>query len=253
MTRVETPGYLDLGFAKLDTAREGRTGFAEVIYGAGKTVPQLVAAFAALADRSATVLATRCDAAQAAAVSAALPDARWHPEARTIVLRRDPAPPTGSVVIATAGTADAPVAAEAAVTAEAFGANVGWCRDIGIAGIHRLVASAEQLRGANAIIAVAGMDGALPGAIAGLVNVPVIAVPTTYAGSEMTTMYGLTEAGAKKTGKDPRVLPRTVIYDPELSLGLPFAITVAPRMARSSTPRGLRPLRSRSLARLPRA
>jgi len=179
MTRVETPGYLDLGFAKLDTAREGRTGFAEVIYGAGKTVPQLVAAFAALAERSATVLATRCDAAQAAAVSAALPDARWHPEARTIVLRRDPAPLNGSVVIATAGTADAPVAAEAAVTAEAFGASVGWCRDIGIAGIHRLVASVEQLRGANAIIAVAGMDGALPGAIAGLVNVPVIAVPTS--------------------------------------------------------------------------
>ena len=179
MTRVETPGYLDLGFAKLDTAREGRTGFAEVIYGAGKTVPELVAAFAALAERSATVLATRCDSAQAAAVSAALPDARWHPQARTIVLRRDPAPLNGSVVIATAGTADAPVAAEAAVTAEAFGANVGWCRDIGIAGIHRLVASAEQLRGANAIIAVAGMDGALPGAIAGLVNVPVIAVPTS--------------------------------------------------------------------------
>ena len=179
MTRVETPGYLDLGFAKLDTAREGRTGFAEVIYGAGKTVPELGAAFAALAERSATVLATRCDAAQAAAVSAALPDARWHPQARTIVLRRDPAPLTGSVVIATAGTADGPVAAEAAVTAEAFGANVGWCRDIGIAGIHRLVASVEQLRGANAIIAVAGMDGALPGAIAGLVNVPVIAVPTS--------------------------------------------------------------------------
>ena len=179
MTRVETPGVLDLGFAKLDTAREGRTGFAEVIYGAGKTAAELVAAFTALAERSATVLATRCDAAQAAAVAAAVPDARWHPEARTIVLRRDPAPPAGCVVVATAGTADAPVAAEAAVTAEAFGAQVEWCRDIGIAGIHRLVASVDRLRAANAIVAVAGMDGALPGAIAGLVDVPIIAVPTS--------------------------------------------------------------------------
>ena len=176
---VDAPGYLDLGFAKLDTDREGRTGFAEVIYGAGKTAAEVAAAFSALAARSATVLATRCDAAQAAAVAAAVPDARWHPEARTIVLRRDPAPPTGCVVIATAGTADAPVAAEAALTAEAFGANVKWCRDIGIAGIQRLVASAAQLRTANAIVAVAGMDGALPGAIAGLVDVPVIAVPTS--------------------------------------------------------------------------
>ncbi len=172
-------GYLDLGFAKLDTAREGRTGFAEVIYGAGKTTAELAVAFAALAERSVTVLATRCDAAQADAVAERVPDARWHPEARTIVLRRDPAPPVGSVVIATAGTADAPVAAEAAVAAEAFGANVDWCRDIGIAGIHRLVASAERLRAAHAIVAVAGMDGALPGAIAGLVDVPVIAVPTS--------------------------------------------------------------------------
>jgi len=179
VTSVDAPGYLDLGFAKLDTAREGRTGFAEVIYGAGKTTAELVAAFAALAERKATVLATRCDPAQGAAVTERVPDARWHPEARTIVLRRDSAPLTGCVVIATAGTADAPVAAEAAVTAEAFGANVEWCRDVGIAGIHRLVASADQLRSANAIVAVAGMDGALPGAIAGLVDVPVIAVPTS--------------------------------------------------------------------------
>ena len=179
MTGVEPNGYLDLGFAKLDTDREGRTGFAEVIYGAGKTASEVAAAFGALAARSATVLATRCDATQAAAVAAVVADARWHPEARAIVLRRDPAPPIGCVVIATAGTADAAVAAEAALTAEAFGANVEWCRDIGIAGIGRLVASAAQLRTANAIVAVAGMDGALPGAIAGLVNVPVIAVPTS--------------------------------------------------------------------------
>ncbi|HUQ17105.1 MAG TPA: nickel pincer cofactor biosynthesis protein LarB [Candidatus Saccharimonadales bacterium] len=176
---AQPPGYLDLGFAKLDTAREVRTGFAEVIYGEGKTAPEVAKAFAALAERSATVLATRCDAAQADAVAAVVPEARWHPASRTILLRRVPAPVTGCVVIATAGTADAPVAAEAAVSAEAFGANVEWCRDIGIAGIHRLIANVEQLRGANAIIAVAGMDGALPGAIAGLVDVPVIAVPTS--------------------------------------------------------------------------
>ena len=179
MTATGDRGYLDLGFAKLDTARESRTGFAEVIYGAGKTAAELTAAFAALAERSATVLATRCTGSQADAVRAALPNARWDPEARTIVVRHDPAPGVGCVVIATAGTADAAVAAEAAVTAEAFGATVEWCRDIGIAGLHRLAANVERLRAAHAIVAVAGMDGALPGAIAGLVDVPVIAVPTS--------------------------------------------------------------------------
>ena len=179
MTSVDDRGYLDLGFAKLDTAREGRTGFAEVIYGAGKTVPELTAAFTALAERSVAVLATRCTEAQADAVRAAVPDARWDEVARTVVLRRDPQPGVGLVIVATAGTADAAVAAEAAVTAEAVGATVEWCRDIGIAGLHRLAASAERLRAANAIVAVAGMDGALPGAIAGLVDVPVIAVPTS--------------------------------------------------------------------------
>ncbi len=179
MTSVSDRGYLDLGFAKLDTAREGRTGFAEVMYGAGKTAAELSMAFAALAERSATVLATRCTDVQAEAVIAAVPNACWDARARTIVLRRDAAPGVGCVVVATAGTADAAVAAEAAVTAEAFGAKVEWCRDIGIAGLHRLAASVDRLRAANAIVAVAGMDGALPGAIAGLVEVPVIAVPTS--------------------------------------------------------------------------
>ncbi len=179
MTQGGDREYLDLRFAKLDTAREDRTGFAEVIYGAGKTSAELAAAFAALSARSATVLATRCTDVQAESVIAAVPQARWDGESRTIVFRREAVSGVGCVVVATAGTADGAVAAEAAVTAQALGANVQWCRDIGIAGLHRLAASVDKLRAANAIVAVAGMDGALPGAIAGLVEVPVISVPTS--------------------------------------------------------------------------
>lgn len=169
----------DLGHTTLDTQRALRTGFPEVIYAAGKSPDQVVSAFAALAESARVVLATRCDDAHVAALRAAIPGARVVPAARAVVLDRRSARPRGLVVVATAGTSDGPVAEEAALTAELLGAEVQRCTDIGIAGLHRLVGALETLRRARAIVAVAGMDGALPGAIAGLVGVPVIAVPTS--------------------------------------------------------------------------
>ena len=171
--------FKQLGHTMLDTHRALRTGFPEVVYAAGKTPAQVASAFAALGESGPVVLATRCDAAHVAAIVAAVPEARSVPEARAVVLDRRRARLHGRVVVATAGTSDLPVAEEAALTAELLGAEVERCTDIGIAGLHRLLASRETLRRARAIVAVAGMDGALPGAIAGLVSVPVIAVPTS--------------------------------------------------------------------------
>lgn len=169
----------DLGHTSLDTQRALRTGFPEVIYAAGKTPDEVVSAFVALAESARVVLATRCDDAHVAALRVAVPEARVVAAARAVVLDQRNAVPRGLVVVATAGTSDGPVAEEAALTAELMGAAVQRCTDIGIAGLHRLVGSLETLRRARVIVAVAGMDGALPGAIAGLVGVPVIAVPTS--------------------------------------------------------------------------
>lgn len=169
----------DLGHTALDTQRELRTGVPEVIYAAGKSPGQVAAAFAALAESAPFVLATRCEPAHVAAVRDAVPGARAVPEARAVVLDRRAPRRGGLVVVASAGTSDGPVAEEAALTAQLLGAEVARCVDIGIAGLHRLVASLELLRRAHVIVAVAGMDGALPSAIAGLVRVPVIAVPTS--------------------------------------------------------------------------
>lgn len=169
----------DLGHTSLDTQRALRTGFPEVIYAAGKSPEQVVSAFTALAESARVVLATRCDDAHIAALRAAIPEARVVLAARAVVLDRRDIRPRGLVVVATAGTSDGPVAEEAALTAELLGAEVQRCTDIGIAGLHRLVGAIDTLRRARAIVAVAGMDGALPGAIAGLVGVPVIAVPTS--------------------------------------------------------------------------
>lgn len=169
----------DLGHTSLDTQRELRTGVPEIIYAAGKSPAQVAAAFAALAESAPFVLATRCESAHVTAVLAAVPDARAVPAARAVVLDRRAMRRSGLVVVATAGTSDGPVAEEAALTAELLGSEVARCNDIGIAGLHRLIASLDLLRRARVIVAVAGMDGALPSAIAGLVRVPVIAVPTS--------------------------------------------------------------------------
>lgn len=171
--------YEDIGCAKLDYHRSLRSGFGEVIYGPGKTVDQMVQICCHFAARKANVLATRVSLQQAQAVREVLPDAEYESLGKTLTLRFDTPQDLGFVAVCTGGTADIPVAEEAARTAEFFGCHVERVFDVGVAGIHRLFAKLETLRKANCIIAVAGMEGALAGVTAGLVENPVIAVPTS--------------------------------------------------------------------------
>ena len=170
----------DLGYARLDTDRLGRTGDAEVVYGAGKTPAQVVELLRTLyaTHRGHAVLATRLTAKAQAAVAVELPEAVVDPVGRTAVLGE---PPTsrGTVAVVSAGTADAPVAAEAATTARVFGAGVDLITDVGVAGLHRVMGVRERLDAADCLIVVAGMEGALPSVVGGLVGVPLVAVPTS--------------------------------------------------------------------------
>ena len=172
--------YEDLMHAKLDHHRSLRTGFPEVIFGQGKTLAQLVVIAERMAAHSQKVLITRVDAAAYKAVKAVLPDARYNEAARASIVDRA-AKKKGKAgrVILTGGTADIPVAEEAAVTAELMGNEVQRIFDVGVAGIHRLFNHLEQIRGAKVVVAVAGMDGVLPSVVGGLVTCPVIAVPTS--------------------------------------------------------------------------
>ena len=172
--------YEDLMHAKLDHHRSLRTGFPEVIFGQGKTLKQLVGIAERMAARSPKVLITRVDRASYRAVRAVLPDASYNEAARAIILDRS-GKKAGrpGIVILTGGTADIPVAEEAAVTAELMGSDVMRIFDVGVAGIHRLFNHLEQIRGARVVVAVAGMDGVLPTVVGGLVTCPVIAVPTS--------------------------------------------------------------------------
>jgi NCAIR mutase (PurE)-related protein len=166
--------------ARVDHHRDVRTGFPEVIFCQGKTAAQVSAIAAELLAHGDVVLATRASAEQLSAVLEVASDAVWHEAARVIVVDRREAPPCeGHVVVATGGTADIPVAEEAAVCAEVMGCRVTRLFDVGVAGVHRLLAHTDTLRSARAIVAVAGMEGALPSIVAGLVDVPVIAVPTS--------------------------------------------------------------------------
>lgn len=170
----------DLGFAHVDLGRARRCGIPEVIYCPGKT-PEQVAGIARSLNRAGqAVLATRATPEQYASVRAALPLAVFHAAARAIVIKgRRPVRSTGMVVVVSAGTTDIPVAEEAALAAEHAGARVERIFDVGVAGLHRLVGHAPLLRKARAIVAVAGMEGALPSVISGMVDCPVVAVPTS--------------------------------------------------------------------------
>ena len=169
-----------LGFARLDHHRALRCGFPEVVYGPGKTPAQLAAIVPRLAAASATVLVTRADRAGYEAVSAVAPDAVYHPSSRAIVVdRRSERRGVGLVAVVAAGTSDLPVAEEAALTANLMGARVEQFTDVGVAGIHRLFAVLPTIRQARAVVVVAGMEGALPSVVAGLVSRPVVAVPTS--------------------------------------------------------------------------
>ena len=172
---------LDLGFAKLDIEREKRQGFPEVIYCAGKTVPQCAEIFAKLAEHSPNVLATRVSPEQKDAILAKVPDAKYYEAARIVALERQPEPKDKDriITILTAGTSDLPVAEEAAVTARMMGNEVKLISDVGVAGIHRLFEQMPEINKANVLIVIAGMEGALASVVGGLVSKPVIAVPTS--------------------------------------------------------------------------
>jgi hypothetical protein len=176
----DQPAVIDLGYARLDADRAHRTGDPEVVYGRGKTPEQVVGTLTALAARhpERAVLATRLARQAQAAVAAALPAAVVDPVGRTAVL--GPLPPArGRVGVVAAGTADAPVAAEAATTIAVHGAEPVRIDDVGVAGLHRLLAVRDQLETFDALVVVAGMEGALPSVVGGLTGVPLVAVPTS--------------------------------------------------------------------------
>ncbi len=179
LERLRRLPFEDLGFAKIDQHRALRAGAPEAIFCPGKTPDQVVAIARRLAEGHVNVLATRADASVAAAVTAAeLPHA-YHAEARLLVVRPAPTEGVGLIAVVAAGTADLPVAEEAALVAEALGNRVERLHDCGVAGLHRLLAQWDTLAEAHVVIAVAGMEGALPSVVGGLVDRPVVAVPTS--------------------------------------------------------------------------
>ena len=172
--------FSDVGFAKIDNHRQLRTGYPEVIFCAGKTVEQSEEIIRLMYERGNNILATRVPEALWKRIDGLYPEARYNDVARTIAIKRNDITPTSTYIsIVTAGTADIPVAEEAAVTAELFGNRVERIYDVGVAGIHRLYSRIELIRDGRVIVAVAGMEGALPSVIGGLVDKPVIAVPTS--------------------------------------------------------------------------
>lgn len=172
---------LDLGFAKLDLQREARCGFPEVVYCAGKTVGQSVQILDVLMDKYDNVIGTRADKAVYDALISRHPAAHYDPLARMVYQHKDKTVVNGDRLISviTAGTSDIPIAEEAALTAEIMGNRVERIYDVGVAGIHRLLARVDDIRQANVNIVVAGMEGALASVVGGLVDKPVIAVPTS--------------------------------------------------------------------------
>ena len=166
-------------FANLDFSRKERTGFAEVVYCAGKTPEQVAAIFQKLAEREGEVLGTRADEAQYAAVKKELADASYDPLSKILKVERKKKEEIGLIAVCSGGTSDQYAAEEAVLTASFFGNKVERFYDIGVSGIHRTFEKIERIRQANAVIAVAGMEGALASVLGGLVYVPVIAVPTS--------------------------------------------------------------------------
>jgi NCAIR mutase (PurE)-related protein len=173
--------YRDLPVARVDTHRALRQGMPEVIFGLGKSAEQIAAIAQVLAASGANALVTRVDPATAEQARALLPDLEWVPQARALMLRQVTVPVRGrgTILVVTAGTSDLPVAEEALLVAEFLGNKVERLVDVGVAGLHRLLAQLELLRSARVLIVVAGMEGALPSVVAGLVERPVIAVPTS--------------------------------------------------------------------------
>ncbi len=231
-------GYEDIGHARIDHHRALRTGLPEVIYAAGKTPEQTAEIFARMATAGHAVLATRATPETAAAVLAIIPAAMHNPIARTIALSAAypdpttpdpcsliPEPSTSGpcVAVLCAGTSDLPVAEEAAVTAELFGSRVVRLFDVGVAGLHRLLSVRDQLANADAIVVCAGMEGALPSVVGGLVGVPVIAVPTSVG-------YGASFAGsAALLGMLNSCSPNVVVVNIDNGFGAAYTATLIAR------------------------
>src|SRR2546428_10337803 len=170
----------ELGFATLDTHRALRKGFPEVIFGSGKTAKQIVGIATELLRREEQLLVTRINVEQAEAIRKRFPIATYHETARSVTIEKRPiSKRPGSIAVLCAGTSDLPVAEEAAVTADVMGNRVERIYDVGVAGLHRVVGRLGLSQSANVLVGGAGMEGALPGGVAGLVSRPVIAVPTT--------------------------------------------------------------------------
>lgn len=181
--------FEELGYAKLDTHREIRSGFPEVVYCSGKPDDYLVSIYQKLYECNGEVFGTRADSHQYELVQKVLPDVTYDTVSHILKLEKEGKVRKGKIAICSAGTADIPVAEEAAQTAEYFGAHVERIYDVGVSGIHRLLAKVEVLQEANCVVAVAGMEGALASVIGGLVSRPVIAVPTSVGYG--ASMHGL--------------------------------------------------------------
>lgn len=180
LTALEKLPFEDLGFANIDQHRNVRTGHPETIFCQGKTPEQTASIVSHMMETNSNILATRANAEHFAAVKEIATDAVYHQQARAIVIKKTEQPYSEKIIaVVTAGTSDIPVAEEAAITAETFGNTVDRIYDVGVAGIHRLFAKLDRLQAANVIVVVAGMEGALASVVAGLVNKPVVAVPTS--------------------------------------------------------------------------
>jgi len=176
---LESMPYEDIGIAKVDHHRSLRCGMPEVIFAAGKTSEQVAAIFRKLQESGVNVLATRVSPEAAQAIALAEPTARYHELARCVTLQQGSLELRGHVAVVCAGTSDLSVAEEAALTAELFGTRVTRICDVGVAGLHRLLSQLDTIRSADVVVCCAGMEGALPSVLGGLVSVPVLAVPTS--------------------------------------------------------------------------
>jgi NCAIR mutase (PurE)-related protein len=224
--------FEDIGHARIDHHRALRNGLPEVIYAAGKTAQQVTEIFLAMAMRGTDVLATRATQQAAEAVLNILPGAVYHEPARAITLRQSASRPTqGHIAVLCAGTSDLPVAEEAAVTAELFNTHVTRLYDVGVAGLHRLLAVRDQLRTADAVIVCAGMEGALPSVVGGLVGVPVLAVPTSVG-------YGASFSGAAALlGMLNSCSPNVSVVNIDNGFGAAYTATLIARAScRPTTP-----------------
>jgi NCAIR mutase (PurE)-related protein len=218
----------DLGFACVDHHRAVRLGFPEVIFGQGKTVEQIIAIFKSLQARQDIVLITRVDDAKAQEILKETSGLQHNSEARTLLYSRKKIKIVGkgTVLVVCAGSSDIPVAEEAKVTAYALGNRVDTLYDVGVAGIHRLLAHNEKLRSASVIIAVAGMEGAMPSVIGGLVDRPIIAVPTSIG-------YGASFGGiAALLGMLNSCAPGVVVVNIDNGFGAAYAATMINRLGR---------------------